>query len=190
VTIFATWHARHNPAVLAAADLLAGKTIASLSIIWHEDVEKWHPGQQWIWEPGGFGVFDPGINAFSIATAIMPQPLFVKAANLSIPEGAQTPIAAEVEFGPGQSASLDWRRSEGEEWTISVETMDGLQVQLEKGGADLIVNGERQDSAGMGEYPSLYAHFVDLIDNRRSDFDVAPLRLVADCWLVGKTERA
>jgi predicted dehydrogenase len=190
VTIFATWHARHNPAVLAAADLLAGKTIASLSIIWHEDVEKWHPGQQWIWEPGGFGVFDPGINAFSIATAIMPQPLFVKAANLSIPEGAQTPIAAEVEFGPGQSASLDWRRSEGEEWTISVETMDGLQVQLEKGGADLIVNGERQDCAGMGEYPSLYAHFVELIDNRQSDFDVAPLRLVADCLLVGKTEHA
>ena len=42
----------------------------------------------------------------------------------------------------------------------------------------------------MGEYPSLYAHFVDLIDNRRSDFDVAPLRLVADCLLVGLVERA
>ena len=190
VTMFASWHARHNPAVLAAADLLAGKRIASMRIVWHEDVHKWHPGQDWIWQPGGFGVFDPGINAFSIATAIMPQPLFVKSARLTVPEGAQTPIAAEVDFGPGLSASLDWRRSEGEEWTITAQTDDGLEVRLEKGGADLVVNGERQDCAGMGEYPSLYAHFLDLIDNRRSDFDVSPLRLVADCLLVGSVERA
>lgn len=189
-TMFATWHARHNPAVLAAADLLAGKCIAAMRIVWHEDVRKWHPGQDWIWQPGGFGVFDPGINAFSIATAIMPQPLFVKSARLAIPDGAQTPIAAEIDFGPGHSASLDWRRSEGEEWTITVQTEDGLEVRLEKGGADLVVNGERHDCAGMGEYPSLYAHFLDLIDNRRSDVDVAPMRLVADCLLVGSAERA
>jgi hypothetical protein len=43
-----------------------------VEIVWHEDVRKWHPGQQWIWEPGGFGVFDPGINALSIATRIFP----------------------------------------------------------------------------------------------------------------------
>src|SRR5262245_7888814 len=86
VTMFATWHARHNPAVLAAADLLAGKRIASMHITWHEDVTKWHPGQDWIWEPGGFGVFDPGINAFSIASAIFPGSLTVKSAELHVPE--------------------------------------------------------------------------------------------------------
>ncbi|MCL6682678.1 Gfo/Idh/MocA family protein [Sphingomonas alba] len=189
VTLFATWHARYNPAVFAAADLLSGKTVSSLRIIWHEDVHKWHPGQDWIWEPGGFGVFDPGINALSIATAIMPQPLFVKSADLQVPENAQTPIAAEVSFGGNLSASLDWRRSEGEEWTIHVETDDGLVVRLEKGGADLIVNGVAQPSEGMGEYPSVYTRFVDLIDNRRSDVDLTPLRLVADCLLVGRTHR-
>ena len=189
VTVFATWHARYNPAVFAAADLLSGKRVSSLRIIWHEDVHKWHPGQDWIWEPGGFGVFDPGINAFSTATAIMPQPLFVKSADLQVPENAQTPIAAEVSFGDGLSASLDWRLSEGEEWTIAVETDDGLAVTLEKGGAELIVNGALQPSHGMGEYPSIYTRFVDLIDNRRSDIDLAPLRLVADCLLVGRTHR-
>jgi predicted dehydrogenase len=74
-TLFATWHARHNPAVTAAADLLAGKRIGAMHITWHEDVHKWHPGQDWIWEPGGFGVFDPGINGLSIATAIFPRRL-------------------------------------------------------------------------------------------------------------------
>jgi predicted dehydrogenase len=78
VTLFTSWHAQHNAAVTAAAAALAGKRIESMEIHWHEDVRKWHPGQQWIWEPGGFGVFDPGINAFSIATRIFPGGLFVQ----------------------------------------------------------------------------------------------------------------
>ena len=187
ITMFATWHARHNPAVLAAADLLIAKPVKAMRITWHEDVHKWHPGQTWIWQPGGFGVFDPGINAFSIATAILPGPLTVKSAELHVPENAQTPIAVQVDFAGGAfNASLDWRRTEGEEWTIAVETADGLELRLERGGAELFVNGEQQSCAGMGEYPSIYARFVDLIDNRRSEMDLAPLRLVADCLLVGR----
>ena len=93
-TLFTTWHAQHHPTVQAAAKALAGKRIAKLTIHWHEDVNKWHPGQKWIWEPGGFGVFDPGINAFSIATAIYPGGLFVRSAELVFPANAQTPIAA------------------------------------------------------------------------------------------------
>jgi D-galactose 1-dehydrogenase len=65
-----------------------------------------------------------------------------------------------------------------------------LKLRLECGGADLIVNGARQSCEGMGEYPSIYAHFVDLIDNRRSDVDISPLRLVADCLLVGRHHQA
>ena len=195
VTMFATWHARHNPAVLAAADLLAGKRIAAMEIIWHEDVHKWHPGQDWIWKAGGFGVFDPGINAFSIAAAIFPGPLFVKSAELHIPENAQTPIAVEAELASPAAdgkltCSLDWRRTEGEEWAIAIETTNGLRIRLEDGGGKLSVNGEPQSCEGMGEYPSIYAHFVDLIDNRRSDLDLRPLRLVADCLLVGRLCRA
>ena len=42
-----------------------------MRIDWRESVRKWHPGQEWVWEPGGFGVCDPGINAMSIFTEIM-----------------------------------------------------------------------------------------------------------------------
>jgi predicted dehydrogenase len=189
-TLFTTWHAQHHSTVEAAAKAVAGKRIKSLQIHWHEDVHKWHPGQQWIWEPGGFGVFDPGINAFSIATKIFPGGLFVRSAELSFPENAQTPIAAEVNFASPQAdgplhASLDWRRTEGEEWTISVETSDGTNVRLEGGGAKLLLNGAATEDSGIGEYPDIYRVFVDLIDQRRSLVDVAPLRLVADCLLVG-----
>ena len=190
VTLFATWHAQHNPAVAAAARALAGKRIASMDIHWHEDVHKWHPGQRWIWQPGGFGVFDPGINAFSIAVKIFPGALLVRSAELHFPENAQTPIAAAVEFA-GEAAdgplrcSLDWRRSEGEEWTIAVQTADGLDLRLLDGGARLLLNGEPQPLETTGEYPDIYREFVRLIDERRSSVDVRPLRLVADCLLAG-----
>ena len=190
VTLFTTWHAQHHSTVKQAAAALAGKRIRSMDIHWHEDVRKWHPGQRWIWQPGGFGVFDPGINAFSIATMIFPGGLFVQSAELAIPQNAQTPIAADVTFYSPQadgplSASLDWRRTEGEEWTVTVEAADGTSVRLEDGGARLILGGEPTADTGVGEYPDIYRTFVDLIDERRSLVDVAPLRLVADCLLVG-----
>ena len=192
-TLFATWHARFNDAVPAAATALAGQRVAAMDIKWHEDVRKWHPGQQWVWQTGGFGVFDPGINAFSIATAIFPGSLFVNEARLSIPEGAQTPVAADIRFESPESdgilhCSLDWRRSEGEEWTIRVRTEKGSEILLTDGGAKVSIDGAAQAVSGSGEYPGIYRRFAELIDERRSDVDVRPLRLVADCLLVGSTE--
>jgi predicted dehydrogenase len=188
VSLFTTWHAQHNPAVAAAAERLAGKEIRSMTILWHEDVRKWHPGQQWIWEPGGFGVFDPGINALSIAVRIFPGELFVREAELLFPENKQTPIAARLKLasslpGGDLSADFDWRRSGGEAWDIVVETADGMSLKLAEGGSRLFVGEELQVSDGPGEYPSIYAEFVDLIDERRSHVDIRPLRLVADAYL-------
>jgi len=194
VTLFTTWHAQHHATVRSAAEALAGKRIKSMDIHWHEDVHKWHPGQQWIWEPGGFGVFDPGINALSMATKIFPGGLFVQAAELQVPENAQTPIAADITFSSPQAdgplrASLDWRRTEGEEWTITVEASDGTLVRLEDGGAKLLLNGEERPDQDIGEYPDVYRTFLDLIDERRSLVDIAPFRLVADSLLLAKTTR-
>jgi predicted dehydrogenase len=195
VTLFTTWHAQHNPAVEAAADALAGQRISTMDILWHEDVRKWHPGQQWIWEPGGFGVFDPGINAFSIATKIFPGALLVRSADLFYPGDAQTPIAAEIAFASAAAdgslrCSLDWRQTGGEEWTITVRTATGVEVRLEGGGSRLLIDGVEAavngEGAGDGEYPDLYRTFVELIDERRSRVDVVPLRLVADCLLAGR----
>lgn len=189
-TLFASWHARHNSAVARAAEALAGKRVESMDIRWLEDVRKWHPGQQWIWKAGGFGVFDPGINAFSIATQIFPGALYVDEADLMVPQGSQTPVAASVRFasdaadGP-LTCTLDWRCEQGEEWTIRVRTSDGTDILLSEGGARLSISGCDIETHGPGEYPDIYRRFVDLVDLGRSDVDVRPLRLVADCLLVG-----
>ena len=68
VTLYATWHSRMAEAVAPAKAWLADKVVRRAHITWREDVRKWHPGQDWVFEPGGMGVFDPGINALSILT--------------------------------------------------------------------------------------------------------------------------
>jgi len=191
VTLYTTWHAQHNPPVPEAAELLKGQRIASMAIEWKEDVRKWHPGQEWIWAPGGFGVFDPGINALSIATRILPSRLFVRESTLFFPENRQTPIAARIAFHgePGRfRADMDWRYTEGERWTIRVETGDGTVLELLDGGARMTLNGEAMPAPGPGEYPSLYARFAELIEARSSEVDREPLRIVADAFLVGRRE--
>ena len=191
VTVFTTWHAQNNPAVDEAARLLAGKRIASMAVRWHENVHKWHPGQHWIWEPGGFGVFDPGINAFSVVSKIFPGAVFVRDADLQFPENAQTPIAARINMaspaadGP-LTCSFDFRWNDEEEWTIDIATTDGTELRLERGGSRLFVGGVEQVAEGPGEYPDIYRIFADLLDERRSLVDVRPLRLVADCMMVGR----
>ena len=194
LTLFATWHAQHNAAVARARDLLRGRRVERMKITWHEDVEKWHPGQRWIWQAGGFGVFDPGINAFSIISKIFPGSLFVREAELLFPEGADTPIAAEICFESPSTegcldCSLDWRRTEGELWSIELDT-DGPGITLMDGGSRLFVDGEEQPTPGLAEYPDIYRRFAELIGNGESDVDVVPLRLVADCLLVGSRSAA
>ena len=183
--LYAGWHSQHAPAVAPTARLLKGEEIAKLHISWREDVRKYHAGQEWIWEPSGFGVFDPGINALSIATRILPTRLFVREARLFIPSNKQAPIAATMAFaGDALTAEFDWRFDDGEEWAIRIETASGRKIQLCDGGGRLIVDGAQQLAEERGEYPSMYARFAELIAERRVEVDREPLRIVADAFLV------
>jgi predicted dehydrogenase len=185
-TLYAAWHSQHATAVPKAAEALAGADIAKLDISWREDVRKWHPGQEWIWEAGGFGVFDPGINALSIATRILPMPLFVREARLLVPANKQAPVAASLTFvGGALRAEMDWRYTEGEQWTIRVGTKAGRIVELRDGGAKLSIDGAPQALAERGEYPSIYDRFAALVADKAGEVDSEPLRIVADAFLVG-----
>jgi D-galactose 1-dehydrogenase len=186
-TLFASWHAQYAPAVAQAAAALEGKQIAGLRLCWREDVRKWHPGQQWIWQPGGFGVFDPGINALSIATRILDEPLLVQQAKLFIPQNRQVPIAASIAFSrPAGTAEFDWRPTDSEEWNVHVETADGGTVELHQGGSRLIIGGVEFSAQDSPSYPAIYARFSELCASAASDVDAEPLRLVADIMLRGE----
>lgn len=191
LVLMTTWHSQYNAGVDEAKRLLAGKRIVRLFVEWKEDVRKWHPGQAWVFHAGGFGVFDPGINALSIVTKIMPEPVFVKGAALAFPANADAPIAAELSFSAGGrdgdfSAVMDWRPIEREVWEITVETEGGPRLHLSSGGARLAVDGKVVVEEKPAEYEAIYEHFDRLLNAGESYVDAAPFRLVADAFLVGK----
>ncbi len=186
--LFTSWHSRAAPFVEAARLWLAGRTVRGIRITWREDVRRWHPGQEWLFGTGGFGCFDPGINALSIATQILPDPLFVTAADMFVPAGRDQPIAAALTVSTGQAVGtvdFDIRQAGPQTWDIEVETDAGL-LALREGGAVIERPGAVPERAPSREYPALYARFAALVDAGRPDVDIRPLRLVADALLVGR----
>lgn len=189
VTLYASWHSRYAAGVSVAKKWLAARAIRSVTITWKEDVRHWHPGQHWIWEPGGFGVFDPGINALSILTALVDEPLRVLQATLETPSNQHAPIAARLKIasqsGAPIDATFDFRQTGPQSWDIEVET-DGGKLMLGGGGNHVSIDGVPLTTEPEGEYAALYGRFVDLVRTRRSDVDLRPIKLVADAFLCGR----
>jgi D-galactose 1-dehydrogenase len=190
--LYATWHSRYNKAVDEAKRRLKGKRVTFMRVTWKEDVNKWHPGQQWIAEPGGFGVFDPGINALSVVTKILPEPIYVEAARIEVPENWSTPIGVDIRFkrGDGATADLsavfDWRQRGEQTWDIDIRTADGMTMKLSKGGSVLDIDGKPIMEAKLEEYEMIYAKFARLLKAKKSDTDYSPLQLECDAFMLAK----
>lgn len=189
VTLYASWHSRYAAAVARAKAWIAERMVKRIDIQWREDVRHWHPGQPWIWEAGGFGVFDPGINALSILTEIVAEPITMLSASLEVPSNKQAPIGATLGMATASGATIDavfdWRQTGPQTWDIAVETDKGTLL-LSEGGNMLRLDGDVQVKAPDEEYPTMYRRFVDLVASRAIDADTAPLRLVADAFLCGR----
>lgn len=190
-TLFTTWHSQYNAAVEDARRTLSSQAIKSMAVTWKEDVRRWHPGQQWIWEAGGFGIFDPGINALSIVTRILPMAIFVRRADLHIPSNKDAPIAATLELSSGREgqslrAEFDWRQTGTQTWDIVLETQDGSRLTLSKGGSRLEIDGTVVTDEPPAEYQGIYERFDALLDEGRSAVDAEPFHLVADAFMIGR----
>ncbi len=189
LTLYATWHSRHAPAVAASKAWVEAHPVSKVEIVWREDVRRWHPGQAWIWEAGGLGVFDPGINALSIATLILP-PFFITASDLFVPANRQAPIAAKITFNlqgaDTMTADFDWRQEGPQTWDIRLDAKDGARLRLSLGGAELEIDGAPVVQGPVREYGGIYDRFAELLGAKSSDVDVSPLAQVADAFLLGR----
>ncbi|MBB5519803.1 Gfo/Idh/MocA family protein [Amphiplicatus metriothermophilus] len=186
--LFVTWHSRAAAAVEPAKEWLRGKEIKRVEVSWKEDIRIWHPGQSWIWEPG-LGAFDAGINAFSVLTHILPGALTVEDAELRFPANKDAPIAADIRLAHAHAApvlaAFDFDQRGPQTWTIDIET-DGGRLALSDGASAMSVDGEPVRLDGGPEYHLLYRQFQALLEDRRSDADLRPFELVADCFLLGR----
>ncbi|MDP5359400.1 MAG: Gfo/Idh/MocA family oxidoreductase [Paracoccaceae bacterium] len=185
VTLYTTWHSRMAKGVAPAKAWLADKTITGAHITWKEDVRRWHPGQDWVFAPGGMGVFDPGSNALSIITEILPMPIHLQSADLMFPANRDTPIAAQMQWTENVTGEFDWRQEGPQSWDIMVETTAGT-LELHDGGARLVIDGTEVEAGADREYPALYDRMAALIKTGASEVDLSPMIHVADALTLGK----
>lgn len=191
VSLYTTWHSREAAMVPTAKAWLATRKLRRAHVEWKEDVRYFHPGQDWVWDPGSMGVFDMGINGLSILTEIIANPMHLTSAKLYVPENKQMPIAGDLQFfhpdGADVSMVVDWDQAGPPNWSIAVETDDG-DLRLSKGGAQLDINGSAVALAPSdepaGEYPRLYKNMAKLVRTGQSDFDLTPMRHVADAFAI------
>lgn len=194
LTLFASWHSRWSEPVSRLRRWCEGRRLTSIAIEWKEDVRLWHPGQAWIWEPGGFGVLDPGINALSILTEVLTEPVRLTEAHLEVPGNRATPIGAHLTLvtadGAPVDVAFDWRQTGPQNWRITFEAEDDRFVFSQGGdNAAQLEEPEHGLSALASEYRAMHRHFVELVASGRSDVDLAPLRLVADAFLLGQIDK-
>jgi D-galactose 1-dehydrogenase len=186
-----SWHSRHAPGVAVAKDWLSKRRLISCEIIWKEDIRRWHPGQNWILDVGGMGVFDPGINALSILTALVPEPIVLTRATLETPCNHQAPLSADLTMQTSAGAKIhavfDFQQSGEQIWYIRFDT-DAGALTLSDGGARLAVDDIAQElpSDPHHEYLGVYRHFAECIRSARNDCDLQPLELVADAFMFGR----
>jgi predicted dehydrogenase len=194
VTALAGWHSRFAPGVESARNWMLARPIKSIRIRWKENVRQWHPGQKWIFEAGGMGVFDPGINALSILTRLLDGPALVRKAALHVPSNCSAPIQAELEMvsqgGVPVDAEFDFLQEGEQTWSIFVDAESGDSMALHLGGRIMEVNGKIVLDEPEREYPAMYEHFLRLVAGGRSDVDFSPLQAVADAFLVGQLTSA
>lgn len=190
VSLLASWHSRFAPAVEAARDWMAQRPLRQVHIVWKENVRQWHPGQAWIFAPGGMGVFDPGINSLSILTRILDGTVIVKKADLHVPVNCHAPIQAELDMvtdrGVSVRADFDFLQENRQTWSIFVESENDERLALHMGGTRLEIDDKLVMQKKEAEYPGLYSHFYDLVRSGKSDADFSPLRIVADAFMTGK----
>lgn len=182
--LFQSWHARETVMVDKAAHWLKHRPVTHGKVVWKEDVRQWHPGQSWIWQDGGFGVLDAGINAISILTKILPEPLDVESAHLWVPENCASPIAAAVAFrtrrGAPIDAEFDFRHRGDQARAMELDTDSGLLTLAWKG-TDVSGGGMRVElGTQQEEYVALYEHFAGMIARGESETDKRPLELVTE----------
>ena len=111
------------------------------------------------------------------------------AAELSFPVNRDAPIAAILSLtdvaGLPITAEFDFRQTGPQSWDIELDT-DAGAVLLSAGGARLGAGAGVLVDLAKAEYPGLYQRFVELTATGGSDVDLAPLRLVADAFMLGR----
>ncbi|MBA2303185.1 MAG: hypothetical protein H0W08_11185 [Acidobacteria bacterium] len=148
-------------------------------------MSRFHATDSWVYDRGV--LWDSGINAISILTALLPSPerMKVVAATAVVPPGATSESRAMLDIALGNATG---RLSFRSDWTgpearaISVST-DGCNVHIDITRDALVVDGTtRQSNTGgmAGEYERMFAEFAKRLHTRESLARPMEIALIED----------
>ena len=162
-------------------------------ITWKEDVHHWHPGQRWIFEPGGFGVFDPGINALSVLTEILPKDVCVeaRAARISARTSrrrSRRNLACAPTTASSIAAEFDFRQKGEQSWDIELDDHDGRTEALarRRGARDRRQDAGESTPGWRANIRGCTSVSPRCAQAGKSEVDWRPFQLVADAFLIGE----
>jgi predicted dehydrogenase len=198
LALVTSFHARHNTAVERMREILWTRRAPERVVIeWLEDFDRWHAGQTWPWGPGGFGVFDAGINALSILCHVLPNLEFrVESARFRVPPWAVTPACAELvltweDSGTGHVA-FEWRNGGDDVWDISIRGADeaGRTEALVLRGARMLLRDGTVaiSSVKDEEYAGVYRDFAEAARSRARRVSISEMRIIEDATLLANVE--
>tara|TARA_B100001057_G_C22861315_1_gene954597 strand:+ start:1090 stop:2019 length:930 start_codon:yes stop_codon:yes gene_type:complete len=183
VTLFAGWHSKYALMISKAKNWIDTYGYDYFEINWKENVNKWHPNQNWITKKNGFGVFDSGMNALSILYELTNNDFFADNVEFYKPMNWDSPIAVKFNLGVKDKicgeANFDFRASEIESWEIKFFSGKN-KLFLLNGGQSMFVNNIsiKDEGKKLSEYENMYEHFRDTILRKETNFDTRPLNLV------------
>lgn len=194
--IFFAYHARYNPAVLAAASYLCKQKVRSISVEFRENVTNFHGKDSWV---HGEGVLrDSGINAFSVALALLDMSLPVRLLSAEMESRAPGlgPSRASLRYLAGEiplSFELDWEYMANEIRTIDVMTGMG-SCRLDISGGLFLIEGavERPCEPNIDmlqyEYLAMVNTWATHLDMRASFADTREIEMLETAERIGDTK--
>lgn len=181
ICLMTAWHSQYSPSISIATDWLKNNSLKHGMIEWRENAKKWHPGQGWLWQEGGYGVFDPGMNALSILTKITKSNWKVGESTISIPQNVNTPISASfvlLDESARIDVDLEFHDQSDETWNISLISDRGKELRLSRGGEIVKIDGKIVSTPTSDEYAAIYRRFAQLVRNGGSEVELKPLEII------------
>ncbi len=123
--LFFAYHARYNPAVVAARLWLAGAEVHSIEAQYKERAESFHAPGSWVYEEGVLR--DSGINVFSALLELLPHgtdPRVLSAWSNGTP--GRHPTQARMQLTGDVTIDMDWEYTASEVRKLRIQSSRGV----------------------------------------------------------------
>lgn len=191
--LFFAYHARYNPAVRLAKQVLKGQAIRRIRVSYKENAANFHAPGSWVFQEGVLR--DSGINVFSVLHFLLPDDggWAVRSAHVEISAKGGGPSRASVGLTYRQNVpveiEMDWEYMDPEIRVFEIETARGnCRIDITRGQCllDGVPVGGQEPAAPDSlrlEYTAMLRDWYDRLQTRKTLCDLTEMELLTETEL-------